>query len=198
MTTYPSSVSSSPALTDEATLQVALKSLLEFIPLETQGSYPLATLYYVLLWAASRHDTIEHTCQVLAGVPSGNGVRHHLNKLEQMLPLERQLNAALHQRLPEDIANHRHRLAIDLHLIPYYGTPTEQERLPVSVSSESGHHDLLCLCHGLCGSVSSTGHPGGPCHSSGGNAGSNPDDFAVPPDAVAGQGEAALPGPRVL
>lgn len=128
MITYPSPVSPSPALTDEATLQVALKGLLEFIPLNTQGTYPLATLYYVLLWAASRHDTIEHACQVLAGVPSGNGVRHHLNKLEQMLPLERQLNAALHQRLPKDIANHRHRLAIDLHLIPYYGTPNEQER----------------------------------------------------------------------
>ncbi|MBE9136349.1 hypothetical protein IQ254_03885 [Nodosilinea sp. LEGE 07088] len=52
MTTYPSSVSSAPALADETTLQVALKCLLEFIPLETQGAYPLATLYSVLLWAA--------------------------------------------------------------------------------------------------------------------------------------------------
>jgi hypothetical protein len=128
MTTYPPSVSSSPALTDETTLQVALKCLLEFIPLETQGTYPLATLYHVLLWAASRHDTVEHACQVLEGVPSGNGVRHHLNKLDQMIPLEHHLNTALHHRLPEDIVNHRHRLAIDLHLIPYYGTPTEHER----------------------------------------------------------------------
>jgi hypothetical protein len=128
MTAYPPSVSPSPALTDETTLQVALKCLLEFIPLETQGTYPLSTLYSVLLWAASRHDTVEHACQVLADVPSGNGVRHHLNKLEQMVPLEHHLNAALQQRLPEDIANHRHRLAIDLHLIPYYGTPNEHER----------------------------------------------------------------------
>jgi hypothetical protein len=87
MTTYPSSVSATPALTDEVTLQIALKGLLELNLLETQGTYELATLYYVLLWAASRHDTVEHTCQVLQGVPSGNGVRHHLNKLEQMVPL---------------------------------------------------------------------------------------------------------------
>jgi hypothetical protein len=128
MTAYPSSVSATPALTDETTLQIALKCLLELNLLETQGTYELATLYYVLLWAASRHDTVEHTCQVLQGVPSGNGVRHHLNKLEQMVPLEHELNTALQQRLPRDIPNHRHRLAIDLHLIPYYGTPTEQER----------------------------------------------------------------------
>lgn len=69
-------------------------------------------------------DTVEHT---LKGVPSGNGVRHHLNKLEQMFPSEHDLNTALQQRLPKDIPNHRHRLAIDLHLIPYYGTPTDQE-----------------------------------------------------------------------
>lgn len=128
MTAYPSSVSATPALTDETTLQIALKCLLELNLLETQGTYELATLYYVLLWAASRHDTVEHTCQVLEGIPSGNGVRHHLNKLEQMVPLEHELNTALQQRLPRDIPNHRHRLAIDLHLIPYYGTPTEQER----------------------------------------------------------------------
>ncbi|MCG8366118.1 MAG: transposase [Pseudanabaenales cyanobacterium] len=43
-----------------------------------------------------------------------------------MLSLEAQVNAALQSRAPSKIINHRHRLAIDLHLIPYYGEPTQQ------------------------------------------------------------------------
>ncbi len=35
------------------------------------------------------------------------------------------MNEALQGCIPERIANHRHRLAIDLHLIPYYGAPEE-------------------------------------------------------------------------
>ena len=43
-----------------------------------------------------------------------------------MQRLETQLNKALQSRLPKNIINHRHCLAIDLHLIPYYGTITEE------------------------------------------------------------------------
>lgn len=127
MTTYPPSVSSTPALTDEATLTAALDWVSTQIPLETQGSYSPQTFYQVLLWAASRQDTVEHACQVLTGVPSSNDVRYHLNQLEDMAQLETQANETLQGRLPDRIRNHRHRLAIDLHLIPYYGVPNEQE-----------------------------------------------------------------------
>ncbi len=44
-----------------------------------------------------------------------------------MTTLEVQLNEALQSRLPAAIPNHRHRLAIDLNLIPYYGKPTPEE-----------------------------------------------------------------------
>ena len=37
------------------------------------------------------------------------------------------MNAALQSRLPSGIVNHRHRLAIDLHLLPYFGQPNEAE-----------------------------------------------------------------------
>lgn len=127
MTAYPPSVSSTPALTDEATLTAAIDWVSTQIPLETQGSYSPQTLYQVLLWAASRQDTVEHACQVLTGVPSSNDVRYHLNQLEDMVKLETQVNETLQGRLPDRIRNHRHRLAIDLHLIPYYGVPNEQE-----------------------------------------------------------------------
>jgi hypothetical protein len=57
----------------------------------------------------------------LTGVPTGN------DKFEDMTPGEQQVNAALQSRLPSGIVNHRHRLAIDLHLLPYYGQPSEAE-----------------------------------------------------------------------
>jgi len=44
-----------------------------------------------------------------------------------MATVERQVNAALHSHLPPSIANHRHCLALDLHLLPYYGKPSTAE-----------------------------------------------------------------------
>lgn len=81
----------------------------------------------VLLRAASRHDSIEHTCQLLEGVPTGNDVRYHLDKLRDMKTLETQVNGLLQARLPANIVNYKQRLAIDLHLIPYYGEPSDAE-----------------------------------------------------------------------
>jgi putative transposase len=127
MTTYPSSLSTAPALTDEATLDSAAACLLTHLPLEMTGSYTLRDLFEILLRAASRGDSIEHTVRSLQGAPSGNGVRYHLDKLADMAVLERQVNAALHSRIPPKIARKRQRMAIDLHLIPYYGTPTAAE-----------------------------------------------------------------------
>ena len=126
MNTPSSSVSSTPALTAEATMHAAVECLLECLPIEMQGNYPPQSLYEVLLWAASHHDTVNHACEVLEGVPSANDIRHHLSKFDDMQILEIQLNQALQSRLPQDMINHRHRVAIDLHLIPYYGQPSEQ------------------------------------------------------------------------
>lgn len=127
MTTYPPPLSTSPALSDEATLEVAVDCLLEHLPIEMEGGYSPQDLFEILLRAASRGDSIEHTVRQLEGVPSGNGVRYHLDKLSDMATVEHQLNAALQSRIPGKIAKKRHRLAIDLHLIPYYGNPSEAE-----------------------------------------------------------------------
>ena len=126
MMTPSSLVSPTPALTDQATLDTALDCLLDTLPLDMQGNHTPRTLYEVLLWAASHHDTVNHACEVLDGVPSANDIRYHLSKFDDMQTLETQLNQTLQSRLPKDIINHRHRLAIDLHLIPYYGKPTEE------------------------------------------------------------------------
>lgn len=128
MTTYPSpSLSPTPALTDEATLEAALACLVEHLPLEMEGGYSREDLFRILLRAASRSDSIEHTSHRLDGVPSGNGIRYHLDKLGDMATMEQQLNAALQSRIPAKIRKGRHRIAIDLHLIPYYGKPSVVE-----------------------------------------------------------------------
>lgn len=97
------------------------------LPVTMQGEYQPETLYEVLLWAASHHDGIEHAAQQLTGVPTGNDLRHHLNKFEDRATVEAQLNAALQSHLPSGIVNHRHCLAIDLHLLPYCGQASEAE-----------------------------------------------------------------------
>jgi hypothetical protein len=121
------SLSPTPALTDEGVLATTLDCLLEHVSIEMHGAFSLETLFEVLLRAASRADSIEHTTQRLSWVPTGNGIRYHLDKLEDMASLEVQLNEALHHRLPLKVVNHRHRLALDLHLLPYYGEPSPTE-----------------------------------------------------------------------
>lgn len=73
MTTYPSSLSPTPALTDEATLDAILDCLLEHLLTEMAGGYTAQDLFEILLRVASHSDSIEHTSRCLEGVPSGNG-----------------------------------------------------------------------------------------------------------------------------
>jgi hypothetical protein len=121
------SLSAKPALTDEQTLASAVDCLLEHLPLETEGGYSPTELFAILLRAASQGDSIEQTARSLEGVPTGNGIRYHLDKFADMAELEAQLNQALQSRIPPKIAKHSQCLAIDLHLIPYYGNPDATE-----------------------------------------------------------------------
>lgn len=113
MRAYPSSLSSTPALTDESTLDSAVDCLTEHLPISMDGSYTVREVFEVLIRAASRGDSIEHTVRTLRGTPCGNGIRYHLEKFEAMVTLEQQLNAALHSRIPPKVAKGRHRMAID-------------------------------------------------------------------------------------
>ncbi|MEM1293169.1 MAG: ISH3 family transposase, partial [Cyanobacteria bacterium P01_H01_bin.162] len=123
----PASLSAEPALTDQQTLTAAVDTLRAHLDWETQGAVSCTTLFEVLIWAASRGDSLEHASEMLEGVPSGNGIRYYLSKLEDMSKLEAQLNQTLQAKLPSQIINRRQRLAIDLHLIPYYGKASDVE-----------------------------------------------------------------------
>lgn len=127
MTTTSSTLSSKPAVTDAQTLATAVNCLVEYVPLETAGGYSPGELFAILLRAASQGDSIEQTARSLEGVPTGNGIRYHLEKFADMATVEGQVNRALQSRLPAKIAKHAQCLAMDLHLLPYYGKPNATE-----------------------------------------------------------------------
>ena len=116
-----------PVLTDATTLKEVLDVLQEQIPIEMEGDFQAESLFAVLLHAASHASSIEQSSRILEETPTGNAVRYHLDKLDDVAQLEAQLNAALGSRLPGRMAGTAQRIAIDLNLIPYYGTPSEIE-----------------------------------------------------------------------
>ncbi len=63
MRAYPSSLSSTPALTDESTLDSAVDCLTEHLPISMDGSYTVREVFEVLIRAASRGDSIEPRCE---------------------------------------------------------------------------------------------------------------------------------------
>jgi putative transposase len=115
-------------VTDETTLATVVQCLSEHLTVDLKGAYCPSDLFEILVRAASRADTIEHTAKQLEGVPSGNAIRYQLEQWQDMKTLEEQVNRALQSRIPPRIIRHKQRkqrIAIDLHLIPYYGKSTD-------------------------------------------------------------------------
>jgi HPt (histidine-containing phosphotransfer) domain-containing protein len=116
-----------PVVTDAATLEEVMDVLEENVPIQMEGDFQPETLFEILVHAASNAESIEQTCKTLEDTPTSNDVRYHLSKLENLEELEEQLNQALRSRVPGRLQNSRQKLVIDLNLIPYYGTPCEEE-----------------------------------------------------------------------
>ena len=116
------------ALTDLETLDEVINCLTENFNIETQGATNQQNLFEILVRAASTGDSIENTSKILNQSPSGNDIRYHLNKINEFEQIEQQVNSALKSRIPQRIKKNRHRIAIDLNLIPYYGEPNSQEK----------------------------------------------------------------------
>ena len=125
-----------PVVTDAATLEEVIEVLEEHVPIEMEGDFQPGTLFEILVHAASNAESIEQTSRTLDNSPTGNDVRYHLNKLEDLETLEKELNEALRSRVPGRLQNSSQKLAIDLNLIPYYGTPSEEEE-PYIIRSQA-------------------------------------------------------------
>ena len=118
---------SAPVLHDIETLDEVIECLTEHLELPMQGGCNPKTLFEILVRAASQSESVEQTCNTLDDVPGGNNIRYHLEKLKDLEALEHALNEALQSRIPPRIRGGKHKVAIDLTLIPYYGTPSEAE-----------------------------------------------------------------------
>ncbi|NJP09197.1 MAG: hypothetical protein HC866_06660 [Leptolyngbyaceae cyanobacterium RU_5_1] len=94
MTAYPTLLCDTPALSDESTLECTIECLMNHLPLEMNGSYTVREVFEILVHAASRGESIEQTARLLTGAPSRNGIRYHLEKLDDMKTLAAQVNAA--------------------------------------------------------------------------------------------------------
>src|SRR5947207_898284 len=83
-----------------------------------------AVLYAILCWAAARIASVAAACAALTRAPSDQAVRDALlASLPDFQALQRRLNRALAGDLPRPLRRQRQRLALDLVLIPYYGSP---------------------------------------------------------------------------
>ena len=116
------------ALTDQETRKEVIECLIKHIPLETKSASSQEDLYNIIIGAASQRDSIENATKKLKKSYSGKTVRNYLAKLASFKELENQLNLALISKLPPRIRKGKHKLAIDLNLIPYYGNPSQEEK----------------------------------------------------------------------
>jgi hypothetical protein len=104
----------------------ALEPLLEIELLRKQGRKCTAvTVFGILLRAAIRGVSVCAACADLSEAPTDSAI---FNALREGLPktqkaLERRLNAALTWQLPRHLTRRRREIAIDWHLVPYYGQP---------------------------------------------------------------------------
>ena len=104
----------------------AIEWLLQARLLKDHGWLCTARLTWsIVLRAAARMISIYAACRDLADAPSDQAV---FNALSDGLPktlsvLERRLNEALTGQLPRRLSRRAWRVAIDWHLVPYYGQP---------------------------------------------------------------------------
>src|SRR5881227_1200708 len=83
-----------------------------------------STLLQVLFAATARLTSIFAACLHLKDAPSCETIRQELlDTLPEYAELQRGVNRALAGDLPKALRRKKQRLAIDLHLKPYYGQP---------------------------------------------------------------------------
>ncbi len=118
-----------PVLTDKETLNEVIECLIENLPLSTKKTETENDLYNIIIGAASSADSIENAANKLEKSYTGKTVRNYLVKnFQSFKELEVQINQGLTSKLPRQIKKKKHKIAIDINLIPYYGTPNQSEQ----------------------------------------------------------------------
>ncbi len=100
----------------------------ENIPIKTQKASTQEDLYNIIISAASQMESVENAANKLDRSYSGKTVRNYLATFESFKELEAKINQALTSKIPRRIKKRKHKLAIDINLIPYYGHPSKSEK----------------------------------------------------------------------
>ena len=104
---------------------------------------PASTIFHVLFTAAAHLVSISAACLHLRDAPSRETMRLALlATLPDYATLQRQVNRALAGDLPKTLRRHKQRLAIDLHLVPYYGEPYEDPKEIYRSKAQDGTNDF--------------------------------------------------------
>ena len=129
-------------LTDRKVLNYAEDVLESHLPLEADGyCCTTADLLDVLLGVAVNQGTVESVCADLVGTPDPETIRRYFNEqlvVDELVQLERGLNAALAAQIPARVKRRRGELAIDFHDRPYYGKTSQAEGLWVRGKAKDG------------------------------------------------------------
>ncbi len=135
-----------PKLDQQQTLNFARRLLQSHLDIDIDGYQCTSEgLFDILLMMAAKQDTLESTCSQLDQVPNAEAYRRYLRRqlsLEQLDPLEQQLNDALHAAIPQQIrqllSDRGHDIACDLSDQPYYGKAPQEEALWVRAKAKAG------------------------------------------------------------
>jgi hypothetical protein len=126
-----SSVHPTQPVDAEQVRAVTVRQLVEALPLGIAGyAYTDADVYTLLVAAAAQRRSLESASHQFVSGPSANLVRQYLN--ERLLwrhsieDLEERVNALLTAQLPPGLVGRQVRIAIDLTLLPYYGSYADE------------------------------------------------------------------------
>jgi putative transposase len=120
-------------LTCPKVLELTVKTLMEHLDLTVKSNqYTQQDIWRVLASASAQATTVEDVTRKLEDAPCANTVRGKLKeglltKID-LRALEDKINELLIAHLPPRIIGYRHRIAVDLVFLPYYGEPAQDPK----------------------------------------------------------------------
>lgn len=110
---------------------------------EIKGKCTLATLIHLACAAAARLASVFAACSQMKDAPSGETARKALlATLPEYAKLQRGVNRALGADVPKPLRKRKQRVAIDLHLVPYYGRPLTDPKEIYRSQAKAGTHNF--------------------------------------------------------
>lgn len=109
----------------------------------TKGKCSLSVLIHLICAAAARLTSIFDACAQMKDAPSGETARKALlASLPEYAELQKGVNRALVGDVPKPLRNRKQRVAIDLHLVPYYGLPRADPKEIYRSQAKAGTHNF--------------------------------------------------------